>query len=72
VTRAKRWLQHSVRGAIRPMVPNAQMATVGICFGNESIMNVSWSDLNNVQEGGDYVPRWYDHRDFRRGGDLEK
>jgi hypothetical protein len=52
--RAKRWLQHSVRGAIRPMVPNAQMATVGICFGNESIMNVSWSDLNNVQEAGDY------------------
>ena len=36
------------------MVPNAQMATVGICFGNESIMNVSWSDLNNVQEAGDY------------------
>ena len=54
MTRAKRWLQHSVRGAIRPMVPNAQMATVGICFGNESIMNVSWSDLNNVQEAGDY------------------
>jgi pyruvate dehydrogenase (quinone) len=26
VTRAKRWLQHSVRGAVRPMVPNAQMA----------------------------------------------
>jgi hypothetical protein len=23
-------------------------------IGNKSIMNVSWSDLNNVQEGGDY------------------
>jgi hypothetical protein len=23
-------------------------------IGNESIVNVSWSDLNNVQEGGDY------------------
>ena len=23
-------------------------------IGNKSIMNVSWSDINNVQEGGDY------------------
>jgi hypothetical protein len=36
------------------MVPNAQTAAVGPLLWNESIMNVFWSDLNNVQEGGDY------------------
>jgi hypothetical protein len=53
-TRVKRWLQYSVRAAVRPRIPNAQMAHHWFCLGIESIMTVSWSDLNNVQQAGDY------------------